>query len=78
MMQGPDPIGLWEARSELLHEKNRSCKQVYGAIFRKWKYICCCCSVAKLRLTLCDPMDCTPSGSFVLHYLLELAEIHVH
>ena len=29
----------------------------------------CCCSVAKSCLTLCDPMDCSTLGSFVLHYL---------
>ena len=27
--------------------------------------ILCVCSVAKLRLTLCDPMDCSPPGSSV-------------
>ena len=26
---------------------------------------CCCCFVAKLCLTLCDPMDCSPPGSSV-------------
>ena len=26
---------------------------------------CCCCSVAQLCLTLCDPMDCSPWGSSV-------------
>ena len=30
----------------------------------------CCCSVAKLCWTLCDPMYCSISGSPVLHYLL--------
>ena len=24
--------------------------------------VCCCCSVTKSRLTLCDPMDCSPAG----------------
>ena len=28
-------------------------------------WICCCCLIAKLCLTLCDPMDCSPPGSFV-------------
>ena len=28
--------------------------------------------------TLCDPMDCSMSGSSVLHYLLKFAQIHVH
>ena len=27
---------------------------------------------------LCDPLDCSISGSPVLHYLLEFAQIHVH
>ena len=38
----------------------------------------CCCSVAKLCLTLCDPIDCSMPGSFVLHYLPEFAQIYVH
>ena len=44
-----------------------------------WKMIrCCCCSVTELCLTPCDPMDCSTSGSPVLHYLPEFARIHVH
>ena len=39
---------------------------------------CCCCSVAKLCLTLCDPMDCSTQGFPVLHHLLEFAQTHVH
>ena len=39
---------------------------------------CCCCSVAKSCLTLCDPMDRSTVGSSVLHYLPEFAQIHVH
>ena len=38
----------------------------------------CCRSGAKLCLTLCGPMNCSMSGSSVLHYLLEFAQIHVH
>ena len=48
------------------------CHQYYGP---KW---CCCCSVAKLCLTLCDPMNCSMPGSSVLFCLLEFAQIHVH
>ena len=33
-----------------------------------------CCSVAKLCLTLCDPMDCSTSGFPVLHHILELTQ----
>ena len=36
---------------------------------------CCCCSVSKLCLTLCNPMDCS---FLVLHYLPEFAHTHVH
>ena len=35
----------------------------------------CCCSVAKLCPTLCDPMDCSTPGSSVLHYLSELLKL---
>jgi len=38
----------------------------------------CCYSVAKLCLTLCDPMDCSMPGFPVLYYLLEFAQTHVH
>ena len=34
---------------------------------------CWCCSVAKLCPTLCNPMNCSTSGSPVLHYLPEFA-----
>ena len=36
------------------------------------------CSVAKLCLTLCDPMDCSMPGFPVLHYLPESAQTHVY
>ena len=38
----------------------------------------CCCSVAKLCLTLRDPMGCSMPGSPVPHHLLEFAQVHVH
>ena len=38
----------------------------------------CCCSVAQLHLTLCDPMDYSMPGFPVLHHLLELAQTHLH
>ena len=37
-----------------------------------------CCSVAKLCLTLCNPMDCSMPGFPVHHQLLELPQTHVH
>ena len=39
---------------------------------------CCCCSVAKLCLTLCDPMGCSVPGFAILHHLPEFAQTHVH
>ena len=38
----------------------------------------CCCSAIRSYLTLCNPMDCSMPGFLVLHYLLELAQTHVH
>ena len=35
----------------------------------------CCCSVAS---SVCDPMDCSPPDSPVLHYLPEFAQTPVH
>ena len=40
--------------------------------------LCCCCSVAKLCPTLCDPMDCSTPVFPVLHSLLEFAQTHAH
>ena len=39
---------------------------------------CCCCLIAKSCPTLCDPMDCSPPGFPVLHYLPEFTQTHVH
>ena len=38
----------------------------------------CCCSVAHLCPTLCDPVHCRAPGFPVLHHLPELAQTHVH
>ena len=38
----------------------------------------CCCSVAKLYVTLCDPTGCSTPGFPVLQYLLEFAQTHAH
>ena len=35
-------------------------------------------SVAKLFLTLCNPMDCNTQGSLIVHCLLKFAQTHVH
>ena len=42
-------------------------------------YVCAMyCSVTKLCLTLCDPVDFSMPGIPVLHYLPEFAQSHVH
>ena len=38
----------------------------------------CWCSVAQSCPTLCDPMDCSMPGFYILHYLPKLAQTHVH
>ena len=40
--------------------------------------VSCYSSVARLHLTLCDPMDCSTPGFSVLHHLLGFAQTHVH
>ena len=37
-----------------------------------------CCSVAKSRPTLLDPMDCSTPGLPVPHHLLEFAQVRDH
>ena len=55
-----------------IHKTNRI--KTHMPQFPNW----CCCSVAKLCLTLWDPMDCSTSGFPVLHHLPEFAQIHIH
>ena len=45
---------------------------------RNFFLYCCCCSVAKLCLTLCNLMNCTIPGFSVHHYLPEFPQTHVH
>ena len=40
--------------------------------------VCCCCSVAELCLTLCNPMDCSTPGFPFPHHLLKFAQVPVH
>ena len=39
---------------------------------------CCCYSVTKSCLILCDPMDCNMPGLPVCHQIPELTQTHVH
>ena len=38
----------------------------------------CCCPVAKLYPTLCDPMDCSMPRFPVLHHFPGFAQVHAH
>ena len=38
----------------------------------------CCCSVAQLCLSLCNPMNCNVPGFPLLHYFPEPAQTQVH
>ena len=73
------PEAMWQLRvthSALLF----TCKaQQMGRLkdFPQGRFVCCC-SVAKSRLTLCNPMDCSTPGSPVLHHLSQFPQIHVH
>ena len=56
-----------QARNPILKNKNTSSTLP-----------CCCLSVIKLCLTLCDPMDCSMPGLPVPYYLMEFAQDHVY
>ena len=45
-------------------------------IWKKMNFFCC--SVTKLCLTLCNPMNCSKQGFSVHHHLPESAQTHVH
>ena len=48
------------------------------SFFFNFCIFCCCCSVAKSCLTLCDSMDCNDSGFSVPHHLPKFAQVHVY
>ena len=49
-----------------------------GKVSALMRSLCCCCSVAKSCLTLCNATNCSTPGFPVLHYLPELTQTHVH
>ena len=55
-------------------------ERAWSLLVQKWVLEVCslCCSVAKLRPTLCDPMDYSTPGFPVLHHLPALAQTHVY
>ena len=46
----------------------------YSLINVLFTYCPSCCSIVKLCLTLCNPMNCNTPGFLVLHYLPEFAQ----
>ena len=49
-----------------------------GKVSALMRSLCCCCSVAKSCLTLCNATNCSTPGFPVLHYLPELTQTHIH
>ena len=54
-----------------------TCYSLLMFYFLHTTFHCCCCSVTQSCPTLCDHMDCSTSGFFILHYLPEFAQTHV-
>ena len=49
-----------------------------GSEFTLYNACSCCCLVAQLHLTLCEPVDCSTPGFPILHHLPEFAQTQVH
>ena len=73
MMQEAGVVILFSCDQECEGNRNQSTQTQ-----EKAQCLFCCCSATKSYLTLCDRMDCSMPGSWVLHYLLEFAQIDVH
>ena len=67
---------LWENK----HYLAKRWKLFKTVVFSSPRMFCisCFCSISKLCLTLCDPMNCSTPGFPVLHYLPEFTQIHTH
>ena len=70
----------WTALSEFIHTVAPTIQSLPfqpQALFAWSLLVIYCCSVPKLCLTVCDPMDCSTPVSSVLHYLPEFAQTYV-
>ena len=65
----------WEAPYDLCWYKTTTMHERPTSLLPE---LCCCCSVARLCPTLCNPMDDSTPGSRALHHLPELGQTHVH
>ena len=72
------PQNLEEVAQQAFHSFSNQLQSMSLVTGRRGQTVGLCCSVTQLCQTLCDPMDCSTPGSLVLHYLLELAQTHVH
>ena len=63
-----EKLGSWWWQIMLLFTEEVQCSNTEFRFLGTWYYDCCfcCCLVAKLCLTLCNSMDCSPPDSFVL------------
>ena len=76
-IQGSD--SCHQCSNQWINMTDDTCRnQVFPAEIKSIRQSCCCCSVAQLCLTLCNPVDCSTPVSSVLQYLPEFAHIHVH
>ena len=74
--------GILQVEKKWKYKMGRECNKWKGSnmVFLKnlshlWS---CCCSVAQLSQTFCNPMNRSTPVFPVLHHLLEFAQIHVH
>ena len=50
----------------ILSQQMRKLRLKHQDLAKYYKDCCCCCLLTQLRLTLCNPMDCSTSGFPVL------------
>ena len=76
-LENPRNRGAWWAAIYGLTQSRTRLKQFSSSSSSVYMLICSF-SVAKSCPAFCNPIDCSTSGSPVLHYLSEFAQIHVH
>ena len=71
-------MGLWHHAIRGINNWCQACSRI--GVRRSWLLMLLIkfSSVTQLRLTLCDPMDCSMPGLPVHHQLLELTQTHVY
>ena len=68
----------WLSQDHIASEEAGPGPEAMTVVSPAWAMHSHYCSVAQSCLTLCDPMDCSPPGFLVLHYLPEFAQTRVH